>query len=376
MRNHHSAMLVFLGVSFVSSGCQAEEVGNAFNVNSIIISEGDKAFAANDFNNDGYTDLVVAEEAFNRIIVFLNDGAGSLDRANDYPAGDNPTWLTTLDFNGDGHNDLAIANHEANSITLLSGNGDGAFEPSEHSPLPIETAPHSHMIDVADFNADGFPDLVIDSRDRLGIFVLRGMEDGNFSAPGQGIDVGGTPYLGFAIGDVNKDGMPDIITPNRNDIGVLLNRTSGELGFEKLTSIPFRSPFAVAVGDITGDGHIDLIAVSENAEPGVVIFSGNSEGDFAKLRSFSMNAGAKTIAMGDVNGDGIADAVVASWNSDALLVTGDTETLTAVQLSTNGLQTPWGVEFADFNRDGRDEVIIGDATSGRANIYSINIVEE
>jgi len=379
MLNCSSTALTFLMVSVSISGCKAQELSkdaNTIGVTSIELSDGEKSFAADDFNNDGYIDLIVTEESSSRIIIFLNDGAGALERAGDYPAGSNPTWLTTLDIDGDGQKDLAIANHEATSITLLKGDGAGAFEPTNQSPLPIETEPHSHMIASADFNADGFPDIIVDSRDRLGIFILHGEEGGRFNTPGKGVDVNGAPYLGFAIGDINQDEMIDIVTPNRNDISVLLNRSVGELVFEKFTAVPFRSPFAVALADVTGDGYIDLIAASVEEGPGVTIFSGDGKGHFKTLKSFPIAAGAKTIAIGDINGDGISDAVVTSWNSDALLLIGGTQYLSAVQLHTNGLQNPWGVVFGDFNGDGRDEVVIGDAAGRQANIYSTETVKD
>lgn len=375
MRSYLSVVLASILVGCVPSACMAEESESRITVQSMTLGDGEKAFAVSDFNGDGYTDLVVAEEDNNTIEVLLNNGAGVLEARSDFPAGDNPTWLTALDFDRDGNNDLAIANHETASITLLRGNGDGSFEADEQSPLTIETAPHSHMIGTADFDSDGRSDLIVDSRDKRGVFVLRSTAGGEFRTSGRDIDVGGAPYLGFAIGDANNDGKPDIVTPNQNDISVLLNETSDALDFERARSIPFPSPFAVAVGDVTGDGHADVIAAGLGAQPGVTVFNGDGEGEFGRSRSFPMNEGAKTMAMGDVNGDGLVDVAITSWTSQVFLITGGTEDLIAVELPINGLQNPWGVTFADFDQNGRDEVVVGDATSARVNIYSLNILE-
>jgi len=379
MHSFISPMLVCFVAGFMSSGCKAEDLQRppiTFSVDSILLSESGKAFATDDFNNDGYIDLIIAGGSTDRIIVFLNDSKGTIERVNEYPAGDNPTWLASLDFNGDGRKDLAIANHETASITLLRGNGDGTFEPSGQSPVPIESEPHSHMIDVADFNADGFPDIVVDSRDRFGLIVLQGMEDGRFSEFGKSIDVGGAPYLGFAIGDINADSVPDLVTPNRNDISVLLGSRAGDLKFEKKPPIPFQAPFTVAVADITGDKHVDIIAVSGSAEPGAVIFQGDGTGHFKRRKAFPINSGAKSIALGDITGDGLPDVAVSSWNSQVLLILGDKVDPKAIQLPLNDLQNPWGLKFGDFNRDGRDELVVGDGTSGHVNIYTANTVEE
>lgn len=335
------------------------------------VSNGDKTFLPGDFNNDGFTDLIVAEEQYGRIIIFTNNGSGTLQRTAEYPVGTEPSWLTSLDFNKDGIADLGIANHEADTLTLLQGSGDARFDRVEPSRLPIETDPHSHMIASADLNADGVDDLILDSRDQYGIYVLRGKANGTFDAPGTGIDAGGAPYHGFAVGDLNNDGLPDIVTPNQNDLGILLNRSEAAISFEKAGSLTIQSPFAVDSADINGDGNIDIVAASLPEAPGVVVFGGDGTGGFRPITSVSMSAGAKMIATGDTNSDGLADAVITSWNTSILLLIGHKDQPYSVQLPTEGIRNPWGVALADFNNDGNDEVIVADAASSRIHIYSI-----
>lgn len=339
-------------------------------------ANGEKSFQPGDFNKDGHVDLVIAEEYGNRVVVFVNDGAGKLIREAAYPAGPNPSWLAAQDFDMDGAVDLVIVNHEESVITLLRGSDAATFDRRSRSTIAIATQPHSHMIKIADIDGDGIADIVADSRDKLGIFILRGDGEDGFDSPGHGVDVGGTPYLGFVIADFNSDGKPDIATPNRNEVGVLLNRSSEDPAFDKATSIPFRSAFAVGAADLDGDETIDLIAASVSETPGVVAFAGDGAGGFERLITADMAQGAKLIATGDVNADGIADAVITSWNSEAVLLVGDSQEPYFIQLSLQGIQNAWGLALADFDSDGRDEIVVGDASSHRVHVYKFSELNE
>lgn len=368
------ATIGFLTTATLCSACQAQDIDHSIDgirVEKLFLGGGDKAFLARDINQDHWIDLTIVQEAESRITVLLNDKGDGFDVPIHYEAGSNPTSLTSLDFNGDGHADLAIANHETDTVTLLAGDGDGGFTPPEYSPLPIITEPHSHVIEAEDFNNDGFTDLIVDSRDRLGAFILEGRPSGSFDAPGQGIDVGGTPYLGFAIGDINNDAAPDLATPNANNISILLNRSAREIGFEQAASVDIEAPFAVALGDFNGDGDTDLVVANDEQNGGVTVLAGDSEGNFDALTSFSIAAGANTIATGDANGDGLLDIVITSWNADLLLVLGGA-TLSPQRLPVDGIENPWSAAFGDFDGDGRDEIVVGDASSRLVNVYSLD----
>lgn len=367
-------ILTILAV-FASSDCIAgkndELAVDEFTHQVIEVSDGQKSFLCSDVNSDGHVDLVVAEESRDRIVVFINDGTGSLVRNADYPAGERPTSLSTLDFNDDGYVDLAIANHEVNSITLLRGSDAATFEAAKQSPILIASQPHAHMIKTADVDSDGILDLVVDSRDQFGIYVLRGNAKGDFDSPGHSVDVGGAPYLGFAVSDLNNDQKPDFIAPNQNDLSVILNRSSKGLTFERKGSIPFRSPFAVGTADLNGDKNIDLVVAGVGQMPGIVTFAGDGAGNFKSTAVAQISQGAKLISTGDVNGDGYSDAVITSWNEDMVLLIGSAAGPSPIQLPPRGIRNPWGLAIADFNNDGLDEIVVGDAASNRVHIYSI-----
>ena len=79
-----------------------------------------------DFNGDGKSDLVVANQYSSNVSILLGNGDGTFAAAVNYAAAD-PLSVAVGDFNGDGKSDLAVANSGSNTVSILLGNGDGTF---------------------------------------------------------------------------------------------------------------------------------------------------------------------------------------------------------------------------------------------------------
>ena len=84
-----------------------------------------------------------------------------------------------------------------------------------------------HSVAIGDVNGDGRPDLVTANRGSDDVSVLLGDGDGTFR-PQTDFAAGGSPYA-VAIGDVNGDGRPDLVTANygSGDVSVLLGNGDG-----------------------------------------------------------------------------------------------------------------------------------------------------
>ena len=108
------------------------------------------------------------------VAVFLGNGDGTFRPAAAIPeTGNDPLSLVTADFNGDGIPDLAVANYAGTPpLTILLGNGDGTFTVASTN-VGAGVSPIS--IAAADFNGDGFPDLVTANAlaDTASIFVTQ-----------------------------------------------------------------------------------------------------------------------------------------------------------------------------------------------------------
>ncbi len=353
------------------SGCQQDtfRVGEVDFVQRILSLGRGSAAAVADLDNDGHQDLVISVDG-NELAILLGDGKGGLSGAGQVAAGENPTDLALADLNADGNVDVVVANHETKHLTILLGDGRGALQAAPNSPLTIDVSPHPHVVRAADLDGDGHLDLVVDHRDGQGLLIIRGSGSGEFASPGQLVEVGGDPYLGMAIGDLNSDGQPDLVTPNPREVGVVLSTDQKQFEFAPATSVAAPAPFAVALADLNGDAKLDLIAASDDGSPSVQLFWGDGQGAFQEAEGspFRFAAGAKIIASGDFNGDGVADAAVASYvSSDVLILLGGPSSIRTAYLP--GGVNPWSLVAVDLNEDGKDDLVIADDASDRVTIY-------
>ena len=279
--------------------------------------------------------------------------------------------ILTADFNGDGFPDLVILGN--NTISVLLGNGDGTFTaaPSPSNDLPGAIA-------VGDFNGDGIPDLAVAPvLDEGNSEVLLGNGDGTFSiANGSlGIGSGVATSNSIAAADFNGDGKLDIVEACAS-LGdqpcnlLLIQSGNGDGTFIEFSSVPlsFLGSQSMAVGDFNGDGQPD-VAVTNSGTNGVNVFLNNGGGLSAVSAIPPTGTGPTSIAAADFNGDGKLDLAVANYGSNnvtILLGNGD-GTFTAAASPATGT-APNSVAVADFNGDGVPDLAVANAGSSNVTI--------
>jgi hypothetical protein len=288
-----------------------------------------------DFNHDGIPDIAALQDSgpTTTVSVFLGRGDGTFIEqplVTDFSFNDAITMFSA-DFNGDGNPDLMMINFDEGTTAVLLGNGEGGFRAI---PSPNLGAVGEEAI-VADFNGDGIPDVAVFTL-VPGVFVLQasltilsGNGDGTFVT--SSLDLPCDEDSGITVADFNGDGFPDIAMTNCYDsqhLDVLLgngNTTFTSLELPGAVGDQYDDPIQAVTGDLNGDGIPDLVLVNgADAEIGILL--GKGDGTFGTGPVFSVPGGAQeeAVAVADFNGDGISDLLMTAADSYFNVVEGVT----------------------------------------------------
>jgi hypothetical protein len=203
------------------------------------------AFLRGGFNNDTFPDLIVANSngTQSAVTFYLGNGNGTFQAGQTILSGGDPIALASGDFDGNGHLDVAVLDHTTGGITILHGDGNGAFS----------------------------------------------------TGPGDVYTVGGHPTA-IAVGDLNRDGMPDIVINGTSGaqayIAVLLNKGNGQFGLPIKTSVvnnhmtePNAQIGSIAIVDSRDSFYPDVVVTlgdppADGAANNLFLLPGKGDGSF------------------------------------------------------------------------------------------------
>jgi hypothetical protein len=261
------------------------------------------------------------------------------------------------DFNGDGKQDIAVCT--SSNIQIFIGNGDGTFQ----APVVLPNSSGGYYLLAADFNGDGRSDLLEENSTGTWFKVFLGNSNGTFTALTQvTTSIAGTPFAA----DVNGDGKIDLVAQT----SAASSTFSVWLGYGDGT---FQAPYAVnvgfaaqrlTVGDVSGDGKPDVVAISNSnpASMSVVLNTGNNTFAAPVVTPLTV-FGPNFVTTADFNNDGKADIVIgnASNPDQIFLSNGDGTFKSPIPFTTNN--NPTFLTTGDLNHDGKMDVAIGVSTT-------------
>ena len=289
--------------------------------------------------------------------------------AVNYPVGDKPEAGILFDYDDDGRLDLVVTTEAPDKIEFLRNLGAGTFGPPTALLTGNATSPEG--LAVGDFDGDGDRDLVVAQFSANSVRLVLNDGAGHFSL-GASFPVGVEPSIVVAA-DFSGDGRPDAAVNDRvsGDVAVLINDGAG--GFDPATFYPVGlETRCVATGDITGDGQLDLAVTARDSHI-IRLFENVGGGTFQILRDLTMGPilEPQGVALADFDNDGKLDVVMAS--------SGNAQQEHASVYLQDNFGNPWvgpinaqilpglsptGITTGDFDLDGHVDVATANADSG------------
>ncbi|HZN05113.1 MAG TPA: VCBS repeat-containing protein, partial [Candidatus Polarisedimenticolia bacterium] len=258
---------------------------------------------------DAHLDLVVGASGAG-LATFRGDGAGGFAFNGSVAAGSGLEYPMLGDFDEDGDADIVASN--TSGVFFLRGHGDGSFEPE----VQVAAISSNLRIAAARLDADAHLDLAVGAYQAGTVQVFAGTGVGTF-APGASVAVGSSPQV-------------------------------------------------VAAGDFDGDGNNDLAALVTLSGPGnLAVMFGAADGSLTAPLTIPLDTSSSRMTTADFDLDGRDDIAVAYFVGHEAIFFGEPgRTFTQLRFAgatANGIASD-NFEAADFNRDGRPDLISGSLT--------------
>jgi hypothetical protein len=316
------------------------------------------ATAVADFNSDGFSDIAVSVAAtFPRVL--LGSGTGTFilksDQNSTYGSQTPNASLVAADFNGDKKMDLATGPASIlppnSSILVTFGEGNGNFS----TPVPVSNGAPV----VADFNKDGRADMAYIDGDA--IIVSLGQTGDSFTSVSTPLRLPLDSGL-YNAGDVNNDGIPDLVLNYYDHMEIWLGKGDGTFTFgTSFEESQIASDVVAAVADVDGDGNADIVlAPDPNAAANfgpLAIFYGNGDGTFQSPVLIPVSHRYSQVVVADLNGDKKPDLVMTDGSGVAVLLNQGSRTFAAEVDYVAGGQVS-AINVADVNGDGLPDIVV------------------
>lgn len=347
-------------------------------------SNGPCALAAGDLDGDGDTDLAVANREGDTVQIFLQGTPGRLSPGQvvgGAAVSDGPYDVALADIDGDGDLDVVSANYQSPNLTIFRQTSAGQFDPNpivlSHASLQVP-----ECVAVGDVDGDGDTDIVSACSQGASPFhvaVFFQTSPAAFSPVF--LTMAGTGAPDVALGDLNGDGALDIVACRRSSstLSVFFQIPHGAFVTPPLALAlaPSSEPIRVAVGDLDGDGDNDIACANYRADNAAIFFQ-TASGSFSAAPTLLADGVYTTrledVVLADVDGDGDLDIVTTGYinlNGYAATVRVFFQTAPGTFLTTT-TQLTGGVNGGDPIMDAYGVVVADFDSDGWLDVASAN----
>jgi hypothetical protein len=333
-----------------------------------------------DLNGDGLNDVAAEEaEGGGRILLYYQNQAGGLDAPIPLTATNlGISKIAIGDLNHDGRQDLAVSGSAINALSGFLGRVLIYYQNPATGGLlpPVEDTIASNStgdLAIGDLNHDGYDDLLVTAEWMVattGRLSIRYQQAGGTLGPEVVYDSVLVDFTGEVhIADVTGDGLKDIILQDSLlDLAVVSQNANGTLSITPAHHTVQTSYWprfdAFAVGDFNGDGRTDIVVDDPGNSGTLNFFTQSPGGALTRTLSAPLGIGPFGLEIADINRDGLND--ILGDNSATISVFYQTPahafpTATPYffqTLSSGGSLEHQSLAIGDVTGDGRPDVVV------------------
>lgn len=267
------------------------------------------------------------------------------------PHGEDYWDIDSGDFDNDGYPDLVVVSRQDNRAIVHLNDQAGGMLPGAPVPMTL----HPEMVEVADLNDDRFDDFVVTLSDSKDVAVAINDQKGGFNLKTY---TSGNAPSDVTIADFNGDGRLDVATSNRDgQITVLMAEGDGFQPYVIAGAVEAELTGIVS-GRFDKDEDVDLVLTDSRGQ--VYFLRGFGNGAFSSPAASSSGLEfAHWPTVVDHDGDGVLDVVVTDGPGGSVaLLTNDGTGLFSMSVTLRGESGTEAVVVDDFNGDGLLDVLV------------------
>lgn len=352
LSHYNDNVLLFENINSSSFGAEQEILPPIYEASNVINT---------DIDNDGDQDIVATKQGssvFSEDLVYYeNQGGGIFSNSiilNTLELLGGSSGLEVLDIDNDGQDDICIG-------SLFWFKKLGLVNFSTIAPISV-TADTPFSSTVADFNGDGKVDIATAAIEHFNVAWYHNMGNNIFGTTSAVLTyITNNRYIKH--GDLNNDGLQDIITNKSNTVGWLQNMGGGDFYDYSLLftwNIPnsYERYNDFEIGDIDNDGNLDIVVYFSS---GLKYLKNLGNNNFASslttINSTSSSYNYSDITLSDINDDGLLDIVYTIPNAIVWQENIGNGSFGGEINVTSMVDQPRAVSVADIDNDGLKDIV-------------------
>ena len=332
--------------------------------------------AIGDINADGHLDIV-AKRSSDPIKLYLNNGStlpfsdasSGIDITNE---NNNTVSIAIGDVDNDGDLDVLAGNYNNdNKLYFNNGTTDPFSELLDGAPIGVETD-STRIIILGDANQDGRLDVITANNNQSNRLYLNNGTTNPFDSDKSGLIIGPAdtePTWGIAFGDIDGDGHPDIITTNYSLTSKYYANAGEPIPFNNVTNADITTDThpsqSMDMGDVDNDGDMDVVVGNYGSTNRLYLNNGTffPFDGVTPLDITNDSHPTYSVKLGDIDGDGDLDMVAGNYfaTNRLYLNNGTSSPFDGVIGSdiTGDAHSTLSIALGDLDNDGNLDVIAG-----------------